>query len=116
MGHEWVFDVLKDLVDYGIANPGDQPDDLQHLASGRTILIVRIEEQRMIGLVCAGQLRHIGSERPVELARLVVALLGGQAIADWIDNCPNAEFAALTYQGGAAWRARLMADNLLTAR
>ncbi|KKC27123.1 transketolase [Sphingomonas sp. SRS2] len=35
---------------------------------------------------------------------------GGQAIADWIDNCPNAEFAALTYQGGAAWRARLNAD------
>ena len=35
---------------------------------------------------------------------------GGKAIADWIDNCPNAEFAALTYQGGAAWRARLTAD------
>ncbi|ATE64624.1 transketolase [Rhizorhabdus dicambivorans] len=35
---------------------------------------------------------------------------GGQAIADWIDNCPNAEYAALTYQGGGAWRARLNAD------
>lgn len=35
---------------------------------------------------------------------------GGQALADWIDNCPNAEYAALTYQGGAAWRARLEAD------
>lgn len=35
---------------------------------------------------------------------------GGQALERWIDNCPNAEFAALTYQGGAAWRARLMAD------
>jgi pyruvate dehydrogenase E1 component len=35
---------------------------------------------------------------------------GGQAIADWIDNCPNAEYAALTYQGGGAWRARLIAD------
>jgi pyruvate dehydrogenase E1 component len=35
---------------------------------------------------------------------------GGQALADWIDNCPNADFAALTYQGGAAWRARLAAD------
>ena len=35
---------------------------------------------------------------------------GGAAIADWIDNCPNAEFAALTYQGGPAWRARLIAD------
>ena len=35
---------------------------------------------------------------------------GGAAIGDWIDNCPNAEFAVLTYQGGAAWRARLIAD------
>lgn len=42
--------------------------------------------------------------------REVFAQAGGQAIADWIDACPNAEFAALTYQGGAAWRSRLNAD------
>ncbi|NML87476.1 transketolase [Sphingobium sp. TB-6] len=35
---------------------------------------------------------------------------GGRALEEWIDNCPNAEFAALTYQGGAAWRERLTAD------
>ena len=35
---------------------------------------------------------------------------GGKAIEEWIDNCPNAQFAALTYQGGAAWRARLTSD------
>lgn len=35
---------------------------------------------------------------------------GGKSLQEWIDNCPNADFAALTYQGGAAWRARLMAD------
>ncbi len=35
---------------------------------------------------------------------------GGDAVAAWIDECPNAEFAALTYQGGAAWRTRLSAD------
>ena len=35
---------------------------------------------------------------------------GGTAMAEWIDNCPNAEFAALTYQGGAAWRERLTRD------
>ncbi|WP_176596353.1 MULTISPECIES: transketolase [Sphingobium] len=35
---------------------------------------------------------------------------GGQSIEQWIDNCPNADYAALTYQGGAAWRDRLMAD------
>ncbi len=35
---------------------------------------------------------------------------GGKALQDWIDTCPNADFAALTYQGGAAWRERLLAD------
>jgi pyruvate dehydrogenase E1 component len=35
---------------------------------------------------------------------------GGQALDDWIDETPNAEFAALTYQGGAAWRERLLRD------
>lgn len=35
---------------------------------------------------------------------------GGAAIAAWIDNCPNADFAVLTYLGGAAWRERLMRD------
>lgn len=35
---------------------------------------------------------------------------GGQSIEQWIENCPNAEFAALTYQGGAAWRERLLND------
>lgn len=35
---------------------------------------------------------------------------GGKTIEEWIDNCPNAEFAALTYQGGAAWRERLITD------
>ena len=42
--------------------------------------------------------------------REVFARPGGKAVGDWIDNCPNAEFAVLTYQGGAAWRARLIAD------
>lgn len=35
---------------------------------------------------------------------------GGKALKGWIDNCSNADFAALTYQGGAAWRERLLAD------
>ena len=35
---------------------------------------------------------------------------GGRALQDWIDTCPNADFAALTYQGGAAWRTRLLHD------
>lgn len=35
---------------------------------------------------------------------------GGLSLKEWIDNCPNVDFAALTYQGGAAWRARLTRD------
>lgn len=35
---------------------------------------------------------------------------GGEALRAWIEACPNAAYAALTFQGGAAWRARLMAD------
>ncbi len=35
---------------------------------------------------------------------------GGTSLCEWIDACPNVDFAALTYQGGAAWRARLTAD------
>ena len=35
---------------------------------------------------------------------------GGAAIAEWIENCPNADYAVLTYLGGAAWRERLLRD------
>ena len=35
---------------------------------------------------------------------------GGEALRDWIDNAPNDLYAALTFQGGRAWRARLHAD------
>jgi len=35
---------------------------------------------------------------------------GGKALRDWIDACPNAEYSALTYMGGAVWRQRLMED------
>lgn len=35
---------------------------------------------------------------------------GGETLRNWIDTTPNAEFAALTYQGGAAWRERLLRD------
>ncbi len=35
---------------------------------------------------------------------------GGGALLDWIDRCPNQLYAALTFQGGAAWRRRLRRD------
>ncbi|MDW8316036.1 MAG: transketolase, partial [Rhodovarius sp.] len=35
---------------------------------------------------------------------------GGEALRRWIDDCPNSLYAALTFQGGAAWRQALQAD------
>ncbi|MFB9149296.1 1-deoxy-D-xylulose-5-phosphate synthase N-terminal domain-containing protein [Roseovarius ramblicola] len=44
------------------------------------------------------------------LQRAAFAEPGGAALRDWIDACPNAEYSALTYMGGAVWRQRLMDD------
>ncbi len=35
---------------------------------------------------------------------------GGEKLRDWIDDCPNQEYSALTFMGGAVWRKRLMDD------
>ncbi|MEY9165507.1 pyruvate dehydrogenase E1 component [Sinorhizobium fredii] len=32
---------------------------------------------------------------------------GGEKLRDWIEQCPNQLYSALTFQGGAAWRKRL---------
>ena len=45
-----------------------------------------------------------------KLQKAEFAKPGGKAVADWIDRCSNADFSALTYQGGVAWRERLMRD------
>ncbi|MEM1316260.1 MAG: 1-deoxy-D-xylulose-5-phosphate synthase N-terminal domain-containing protein, partial [Pseudomonadota bacterium] len=44
------------------------------------------------------------------LQRAAFAEPGGEALRQWIDSCPNADYSALTFQGGAAWRRRLMDD------
>lgn len=44
------------------------------------------------------------------LQRAAFAEPGGERLRDWIDNCPNQLYSALTFQGGAAWRKRLMDD------
>jgi pyruvate dehydrogenase E1 component len=36
---------------------------------------------------------------------------GGEALRRWIDEVGNADYAALTYLGGAAWRERLLKDE-----
>ncbi|MER8840791.1 1-deoxy-D-xylulose-5-phosphate synthase N-terminal domain-containing protein [Mesorhizobium sp. M0684] len=35
---------------------------------------------------------------------------GGEALKAWIEACPNQLYSALTFQGGGAWRKRLVAD------
>ena len=37
-------------------------------------------------------------------------LKGGIKILQWIDDCPNDLFSALTFQGGKAWRSTLIDD------
>ena len=44
------------------------------------------------------------------LQEAAFAEAGGEALRDWIDACPNQDYAALTFQGGAAWRKRLLDD------
>lgn len=44
------------------------------------------------------------------LQKAAFAEPGGDRLRDWIDACPNAEYSALTYMGGAVWRKRLMDD------
>ncbi|MCK0197202.1 transketolase [Ancylobacter sp. 6x-1] len=45
-------------------------------------------------------------------ARLLEAFAepGGERLRDFIDRCPNQLYSALTFQGGAAWRRRLMEE------
>ena len=35
---------------------------------------------------------------------------GGEKLREWIEACPNQLYSALTFQGGAAWRKRLIDD------
>lgn len=45
-----------------------------------------------------------------KLLEAAFAKPGGEELQDWIDNCPNQLYAALTFQGGPAWRAHLTED------
>ena len=44
------------------------------------------------------------------LMREAFAEPGGERLRAWIDTCPNQLYSALTFQGGAAWRRRLLDD------
>jgi pyruvate dehydrogenase E1 component len=44
------------------------------------------------------------------LQRAAFAEPGGDKLRDWIDSCPNQDYSALTFMGGAVWRKHLMDD------
>jgi pyruvate dehydrogenase E1 component len=44
------------------------------------------------------------------LQRAAFSEKGGDKLKQWIDNCPNQLYAALTFMGGAVWRKHLMDD------
>jgi len=44
------------------------------------------------------------------LQRAAFAEPGGDKLCTWIDACPNQEYSALTFMGGAVWRKRLLDD------
>ncbi|MBO1041364.1 transketolase-like TK C-terminal-containing protein [Brucella pituitosa] len=45
-----------------------------------------------------------------KLQQAAFAEPGGERLRAWIDACPNQVYSALTFQGGAAWRKRLIDD------
>jgi len=45
-----------------------------------------------------------------QLQQQAFAEPGGEALRHWIDACPNPLYSALTFQGGKAWRKRLLDD------
>jgi pyruvate dehydrogenase E1 component len=44
------------------------------------------------------------------LQRAAFEEAGGERLREWIDCCPNQLWSAITFQGGAAWRKRLLSD------
>ncbi len=83
--------------------------------------VVDYNRQSLDGVVREGLWRRIESIFAAfgwEVVRLKYGALqrrafdeeGGEALRDWIDRCPNSLYSALTFQGGAAWRRRLMDD------
>ncbi len=44
------------------------------------------------------------------LQRAAFAEPGGDKLRQWIDDCSNQDYSALTFMGGAVWRKRLMDD------
>jgi pyruvate dehydrogenase E1 component len=84
----WIVDYNRQSLDATTADRMfDRFDDIFETCGWRVVTLKH------------GKLQQAAFKRP-----------GGKLLEQWINGCPNAEFAALTYQGGAAWRSRLLAD------
>ncbi len=53
---------------------------------------------------------HVVRIKHGALQRSAFAEPGGEKLRGWIDACPNQEYSALTFMGGAVWRRRLIDD------
>ena len=58
---------------------------------------------------------HVRTMKYGKLLQAAFKRPGGDALMDWIDNCPNSLYSALTYKGGPAWRDHLGRDLGTTA-
>jgi pyruvate dehydrogenase E1 component len=102
-----IFEALQDGAKHGLRN---------------TWWVVDYNRQSLDAVADEGALRRISAVfgafgwdvvviKHGRLLQAAFAEPGGTALRDWIDHCPNQDFSALTFQGGAAWRRRL-ADDL----
>jgi len=53
---------------------------------------------------------HVSVIKYGKLQQEAFAQPGGEALRRWLDDCPNALYSALVFQGGAAFRNQLQAD------
>jgi pyruvate dehydrogenase E1 component len=72
--------------------------------------VVDYNRQSLDSTTADRMFRRVVTLKNGKLQRAAFSRPGGKSLEDWIENCPNADFAVLTYKGGAAWRERLIAD------
>ena len=84
----WMIDYNRQSLDRVVSDKLFQKIKDFFLAVGWQVIILK-----------HGKLQQAAFERP-----------GGEALRQWIDDCPNELYCALTFKGGAAWRERLLRD------
>jgi len=84
----WIVDYNRQSLDaVATDNMFDRYEDIFH-AAGWEVVTLKYGKQQLAAF-----------EQP-----------GGEHLRQWIDDCPNALYSALTFKGGAAWREKLLGD------